>query len=65
VVIHQVKILTYKINTYISNSEKLQVWYLFMVHIASDDRRITEYLIGKDMQGSRDGLIWGNIFAFA
>jgi hypothetical protein len=51
-----VKILTYKINTYISNAEKLQLCYLFMVYTASDDK-ISEYLNGKDMQGGCNGLI--------
>jgi len=35
-----------------------------MVYTASDDK-MSECLNGKDTQGSCNGLIWGNIFAFA
>ena len=62
--IHQVKILTCKININISNSEKLQVSYLFVVHTASYYRIISEYLTGRNMQGRSNGLIWGNILTF-
>jgi hypothetical protein len=36
---------------------KVTRWYLFMVHTPSDGRIISEYLTGRDRQGSSDGLI--------